>query len=107
MSLAENEIFGPVLSIMRRDTLEDAIDVTKQSPFGNMAVMFTSSGYAANKFRMEAGAGMIGINVGVPAPMAVFPFSGWKDSFFGTLHANGEDSVRFFTECRILVSRWF
>jgi len=107
MSLAESEIFGPVLSIMRRDTLDDAIDITRQSPYGNMAVMFTSSGYAANKFRTEAGAGMIGINVGVPAPMAVFPFSGWKDSFFGSLHANGEDSVRFFTECRILVSRWF
>jgi malonate-semialdehyde dehydrogenase (acetylating)/methylmalonate-semialdehyde dehydrogenase len=107
MSLANDEIFGPVLSIMRRDTLDDAIDVTRQSPFGNMAVMFTSSGYAANKFRTEAGAGMIGINVGVPAPMAVFPFSGWKDSFFGSLHANGEDAVRFFTECRILVSRWF
>ena len=107
MSLAENEIFGPVLSIMPRATLDDAIEVTRQSPFGNMAVMFTSSGYAANRFRTEAGAGMIGINVGVPAPMAVFPFSGWKDSFFGTLHANGEDAVRFFTECRILVSRWF
>ncbi|MBT4766799.1 MAG: aldehyde dehydrogenase family protein, partial [Phycisphaerae bacterium] len=107
MSLAEDEIFGPVLSIMPRATLEEAIDVTRQSPFGNMAVMFTSSGYAANRFRTEAGAGMIGINVGVPAPMAVFPFSGWKDSFFGTLHANGEDAVRFFTECRILVSRWF
>ena len=107
MSLAEDEIFGPVLSIMPRTTLEEAIDVTRQSPFGNMAVMFTSSGYAANRFRTEAGAGMIGINVGVPAPMAVFPFSGWKDSFFGTLHANGEDAVRFFTECRILVSRWF
>ena len=107
MSLAENEIFGPVLSIMRRDSLDDAIEVTRRSPYGNMAVMFTSSGYAANRFRIEAGAGMIGINVGVPAPMAVFPFSGWKDSFFGSLHANGEDSVRFFTECRILVSRWF
>jgi len=107
MSLAESEIFGPVLSIMRRDTLDEAIDITRQSPYGNMAVMFTSSGYAANRFRTEAGAGMIGINVGVPAPMAVFPFSGWKDSFFGSLHANGEDSVRFFTECRILVSRWF
>ncbi|MDP7070702.1 MAG: CoA-acylating methylmalonate-semialdehyde dehydrogenase [Phycisphaerales bacterium] len=107
MSLADQEIFGPVLSIMRRETLDDAIEVTRQSPFGNMAVMFTSSGYAANRFRTEAGAGMIGINVGVPAPMAVFPFSGWKDSFFGTLHANGEDAVRFFTECRILVSRWF
>ncbi|MDP7028595.1 MAG: CoA-acylating methylmalonate-semialdehyde dehydrogenase [Phycisphaerales bacterium] len=107
MSLAETEIFGPVLSIMRRDTLDDAIEITRRSPFGNMAVMFTASGYAANRFRTEAGAGMIGINVGVPAPMAVFPFSGWKDSFFGTLHANGEDAVRFFTECRILVSRWF
>lgn len=107
MSLAEDEIFGPVLSILPRATLDDAIEVTQQSPFGNMAVMFTASGYAANRFRTEAGAGMIGINVGVPAPMAVFPFSGWKDSFFGTLHANGEDSVRFFTECRILVSRWF
>ncbi|MCP4759499.1 MAG: CoA-acylating methylmalonate-semialdehyde dehydrogenase [Planctomycetes bacterium] len=107
MILADQEIFGPVLSIMRRDTLDDAIEVTRQSPFGNMAVMFTSSGYAANRFRTEAGAGMIGINVGVPAPMAVFPFSGWKDSFFGSLHANGEDAVRFFTECRILVSRWF
>jgi malonate-semialdehyde dehydrogenase (acetylating)/methylmalonate-semialdehyde dehydrogenase len=72
-----------------------------------MAVMFTDSGYAANKFKDTAGAGMIGINVGVPAPMAVFPFCGWKDSFFGTLHSNGEDSVRFYTEGRILVSRWF
>jgi len=107
MSLAEDEIFGPVLSIMPRETLDDAIAVTQRSPYGNMAVMFTSSGYAANKFRTEAGAGMIGINVGVPAPMAVFPFSGWKDSFFGSLHANGEDAVRFFTECRVLVSRWF
>ena len=87
--------------------MEDAIAVTHRSPYGNMAVMFTDSGYAANKFKETAGAGMIGINVGVPAPMAVFPFCGWKDSFFGTLHSNGEDSVRFYTEGRVIVSRWF
>ena len=106
-ALAKDEIFGPVLSILRVPTLEDAIAVTHRSPYGNMAVMFTDSGYAANKFKETAGAGMIGINVGVPAPMAVFPFCGWKDSFFGTLHSNGEDSVRFYTEGRIIVSRWF
>ncbi|MAI66803.1 MAG: methylmalonate-semialdehyde dehydrogenase (CoA acylating) [Phycisphaerae bacterium] len=106
-ALAMEEIFGPVLSILRVDSLDDAIAVTHRSPYGNMAVMFTDSGYAANKFKDTAGAGMIGINVGVPAPMAVFPFCGWKDSFFGTLHSNGEDSVRFYTEGRILVSRWF
>jgi malonate-semialdehyde dehydrogenase (acetylating)/methylmalonate-semialdehyde dehydrogenase len=106
-ALAMEEIFGPVLSILRAETLEDAIEVTQRSPYGNMAVMFTDSGYAANKFKDTAGAGMIGINVGVPAPMAVFPFCGWKDSFFGTLHSNGEDAVRFYTEGRIIVSRWF
>lgn len=106
-ALAMEEIFGPVLTILRVNTLEEAIEVTNRSPYGNMAVMFTDSGYAANKFKDTAGAGMIGINVGVPAPMAVFPFCGWKDSFFGTLHSNGEDSVRFYTEGRILVSRWF
>ena len=106
-ALAMEEIFGPVLSILRVGTLEEAIDVTRRSPYGNMAVMFTDSGYAANKFKDTAGAGMIGINVGVPAPMAVFPFCGWKESFFGTLHSNGEDSVRFYTEGRIIVSRWF
>ena len=106
-ALAEEEIFGPVLSIMRVETLEDAIAVTNRSKYGNMAVMFTDSGYAASKFKDTAGAGMIGINVGVPAPMAVFPFCGWKESFFGTLHSNGEDAVRFYTEGRIIVSRWF
>jgi malonate-semialdehyde dehydrogenase (acetylating)/methylmalonate-semialdehyde dehydrogenase len=106
-ALATEEIFGPVLSILRVDTLDDAIDVTKKSRYGNMAVMFTSSGQAASRFKDTAGAGMIGINVGVPAPMAVFPFTGWKESFFGTLHSNGEDSVRFYTEGRIIVSRWF
>jgi malonate-semialdehyde dehydrogenase (acetylating)/methylmalonate-semialdehyde dehydrogenase len=106
MGLAEEEIFGPVLSIMREDTLDAAIATMNRSRYGNMAVIFTSSGHHARRFQDHAEAGMLGINVGVPAPMAVFPFSGWKDSFFGTLHANGEDAVRFYTEYRITVTRW-
>ena len=106
MRIAEDEIFGPVLSIMREDTLDAALATMNRSRYGNMAVIFTSSGYDAHRFKSHAQAGMIGINVGVPAPMAVFPFAGWKQSFFGDLHANGEDAVRFYTEFRILVSRW-
>jgi malonate-semialdehyde dehydrogenase (acetylating)/methylmalonate-semialdehyde dehydrogenase len=106
MKVAEDEIFGPVLSVVREDTLDAALATMNRSPYGNMAVIFTSSGYHARRFQTNAGAGMLGVNVGVPAPMAVFPFSGWKDSFFGTLHANGEDAVRFFTEYRVTVSRW-
>ncbi len=106
MRVADDEIFGPVLSLMREDTLEAALATMNLSPYGNMAVIYTSSGYAAHKFQTGAEAGMLGINVGVPAPMAVFPFSGWKDSFFGTLHANGDDAVRFYTEYRVTVSRW-
>lgn len=106
MKIADEEIFGPVLSIMREETLDAAIATMNRSRYGNMAVIFTNSGHAARRFKGHAQAGMIGINVGVPAPMAVFPFSGWKDSFFGTLHANGEDAVRFFTELQITVTRW-
>jgi malonate-semialdehyde dehydrogenase (acetylating)/methylmalonate-semialdehyde dehydrogenase len=106
MKVAEDEIFGPVLSVMREDTLDAALATMNRSPYGNMAVIFTESGYHARRFQTNAGAGMLGINVGVPAPMAVFPFSGWKDSFFGTLHANGDDAVRFYTEYRVTVSRW-
>ncbi|MHC5023734.1 MAG: CoA-acylating methylmalonate-semialdehyde dehydrogenase [Planctomycetota bacterium] len=106
MRIAEDEIFGPVLSIMREETLDAALATMNRSPYGNMAVIFTDSGHSARRFRTLAGAGMLGINVGVPAPMAVFPFAGWKKSFFGTLHANGEDAVRFYTEFRIVVSRW-
>jgi len=106
MQVAEDEIFGPVLSIMREDTLDAALAAMNRSRYGNMAVIFTSSGYAARRFQTRAQAGMLGINVGVPAPMAVFPFSGWKDSFYGTTHANGEDAIRFYTEYRVTVSRW-
>lgn len=104
--LARTEIFGPVLSLMSAATIDDAIALVNQSPFGNMACLFTSSGAAARKFRYEARAGNIGINVGVAAPMAFFPFSGWKDSFFGDMHAQGRDAVEFYTEKKVVVERW-
>jgi malonate-semialdehyde dehydrogenase (acetylating)/methylmalonate-semialdehyde dehydrogenase len=104
--LAQTEVFGPVLSLMRADSVEDAIDMVNQSPFGNMACLFTSSGAAARQFRYEARVGNIGINVGVAAPMAYFPFSGWKDSFFGDLHAQGRDAIDFYTEKKVVVERW-
>ncbi len=106
MTIAREEIFGPVLSVLRADSLDQAIDDINQSEYGNMAVIFTDSGHAARKFQRTVKAGMAGVNVGVPAPMAVFPFAGWKKSFFGDLHANGEDAMRFYTESRVLVTRW-
>ncbi len=106
MRIVREEIFGPVLTIMRAKTLEDAVEQVNRSEYGNMAVIFTDSGHAARRFQRTAQAGMLGVNVGVPAPMAVFPFAGWKKSFFGDLHANGEDAVRFYTESRVLVTRW-
>ncbi|CAG1007325.1 malonate-semialdehyde dehydrogenase (acetylating) / methylmalonate-semialdehyde dehydrogenase [Phycisphaerales bacterium] len=106
MKIADEEIFGPVLSVMREDTLDAALATLNRSRYGNMAVIFTSSGYSARRFRTHAQVGMVGINVGVPAPMAVFPFAGWKQSFFGDLHANGEDAVKFYTESKVVVSRW-
>ncbi|MBS0195931.1 MAG: CoA-acylating methylmalonate-semialdehyde dehydrogenase [Planctomycetes bacterium] len=106
MRIADEEIFGPVLSVMREDTLDAAIATLNRSRYGNMGVIFTSSGYSARRFKSHAQAGMIGINVGVPAPMAVFPFAGWKQSFYGDLHANGEDAVKFYTESKVVVTRW-
>jgi malonate-semialdehyde dehydrogenase (acetylating)/methylmalonate-semialdehyde dehydrogenase len=106
MKIADEEIFGPVLSVMREETLDAALATLNRSRYGNMAVIFTSSGYSARRFRTHAQVGMVGINVGVPAPMAVFPFAGWKQSFFGDLHANGEDAVKFYTESKVVVSRW-
>lgn len=106
MKIAEEEIFGPVLSVMRVASLDAAIETVNRSRYGNMGVIFTSSGYDARRFKTNVQAGMIGINVGVPAPMAVFPFAGWKQSFFGDLHANGEDAVKFYTESKVVVTRW-
>lgn len=102
----KTEIFGPVLGVMHVSTIEDAIALTNNHQYGNQASLFTSSGAAARKFRYEADAGNIGINIGVAAPMAFFPFSGWKDSFFGDLHGQGMDAVEFFTQKKVVVERW-
>lgn len=106
MRIVEDEIFGPVLSVMREETLDGAIAAVNRSRYGNMAVIFTASGHSARRFANHVQAGMLGVNVGVPAPMAAFPFAGWKQSFFGDLHANGEDGMRFFTKQRVTVARW-
>jgi malonate-semialdehyde dehydrogenase (acetylating)/methylmalonate-semialdehyde dehydrogenase len=104
--LAGIEIFGPVLSLMQANTIEEAIDLANASSYGNMACLFTSSGTAARKFRYEVQAGNIGINIGVAAPMAFFPFSGWKESFFGDLHAQGRDAIEFYTDKKVVIERW-
>jgi malonate-semialdehyde dehydrogenase (acetylating)/methylmalonate-semialdehyde dehydrogenase len=104
--LTHTEIFGPVLSMVHAASLDDAMEFLARSPFGNQASLFTSSGGAARRFRYEAPAGNIGINIGVAAPMAYFPFSGWKDSFFGVLHGQGRDAVEFYTEKKVVVERW-
>jgi len=107
MAIAQEEIFGPVLSVIRVRDLEEALRVVNASPFGNMACIFTASGRAAREFRTNVEAGMVGVNVGVAAPMAFFPFAGWKGSFYGDLHATGRDAVEFYTERRVVTSRWF
>lgn len=104
--LAVTEVFGPVLSLVHCDRLDQAIEQINRGRYGNMACLFTSSGAAARKFRYEVEAGNIGINLGVAAPMAFFPFSGWKDSFFGDLHGQGWDAVEFYTEKKVVVERW-
>lgn len=104
--IARTEIFGPVLSLMHANTIEDAIDLVNNRSFGNMACIFTNSGAVARKFRYEADAGNVGINIGVAAPMAFFPFSGWNDSFFGDLHGQGRHGVEFYTQTKVVVERW-
>jgi malonate-semialdehyde dehydrogenase (acetylating)/methylmalonate-semialdehyde dehydrogenase len=107
MTIAREEIFGPVLSVMRVETLDDAIELVNRSPFGNATAIFTSSGKAAREYSSRCEVGMVGVNVGVAAPMAFFPFAGWKNSFFGDLHAHGKDAVGFYTEQKVIMSRWF
>jgi malonate-semialdehyde dehydrogenase (acetylating)/methylmalonate-semialdehyde dehydrogenase len=104
--IAKTEIFGPVLSLMHVDTIEAAIELVNSGQYGNQASLFTSSGSAARKFRSETEAGNIGINIGVAVPMAFFPFSGWKDSFFGDMHGQGMDAVEFFTQKKVVIERW-
>lgn len=107
MKVAREEIFGPVLSVVRCGALEEALSVGRQSPYGNGASIFTQSGWAARQFKQYFNAGMIGINIGVPAPMAWFPFTGWNQSFFGDLHIQGTESVMFYTQGKTIMTRWF
>ncbi|QQS49306.1 MAG: CoA-acylating methylmalonate-semialdehyde dehydrogenase [Acidobacteriota bacterium] len=106
MRIAREEIFGPVLSVMRMEDLDAAIAEANQSPYGNGAVIFTRDGGAARAFARHVRCGMIGINVGVPAPMAVFPFTGWNQSFFGDLHIQGNEGFLFYTRNKVVLSRW-
>jgi malonate-semialdehyde dehydrogenase (acetylating) / methylmalonate-semialdehyde dehydrogenase len=101
------EVFGPVLTVVRADSLDDAIALVNRSRFGNGTSIFTESGAAVRRYRHEVQAGMIGVNIGVAAPVAFFPFSGWKDSFLGDLHAHGPDAVEFYTRKKTVTSRWF
>ncbi|QDU29742.1 Methylmalonate-semialdehyde dehydrogenase [acylating] [Anatilimnocola aggregata] len=107
MQLARDEIFGPVLSVIRATSLEQALAVGRKCPYGNGASIFTNSGYAARQFKQHFNAGMIGINVGVPAPMAWFPFTGWNQSFFGDLHVQGLEGIQFYTQQKTITTRWF
>ena len=107
MVIAREEIFGPVISVMRVGGLDEAIRMINECPFGNSAMIFTSNGAASRRFQYEVEVGNIGINIGIVAPMAFFPFSGMKDSFFGDLHGQGRDAVDFFTNKKVVIVRWF
>jgi malonate-semialdehyde dehydrogenase (acetylating)/methylmalonate-semialdehyde dehydrogenase len=104
--LARTEIFGPVFSLMHADSIEDAIAMVNDRSYGNAASIFTTNGATARQFRYEVNSGNVGINIGVPAPMAYFPFSGWRDSFFGDLHAQGFHGIEFYTETKVVIERW-
>ena len=107
MMIAREEIFGPVLSVIRAKTLDEAIALVNGSEFGNTTSIFTSDGKSARDYASRVECGMVGVNIGVAAPMAFFPFSGWKNSFFGDLHAHGKDAVAFYTEQKVIMTRWF
>jgi malonate-semialdehyde dehydrogenase (acetylating) / methylmalonate-semialdehyde dehydrogenase len=107
MDIAKEEVFGPVLSVIHAGSLDEAIEIVNASRFGNGASIFTESGASVRRYRHEVEVGMIGVNIGVAAPVAFFPFSGWKDSFLGDLHAHGTDAVEFFTRKKTVTSRWY
>lgn len=106
MTVANEEIFGPVLFVIHAESLEQALEIIKKNPYGNAASLFTRSGKAAREFKYRVPCGNIGINVGVAAPMAFFPFGGMKDSFFGVLHGQGQEAIRFFTDYKVVIERW-
>jgi malonate-semialdehyde dehydrogenase (acetylating) / methylmalonate-semialdehyde dehydrogenase len=107
MTLAREEVFGPVLNVMRMDDLDRAIEIANRSSYGNGTAIFTNSGKAAREFKHRVKAGMVGINIGVPATMAMFPFTGWDQSFYGDLHIQGKEGVMFYTQQKVVSSRWF
>jgi malonate-semialdehyde dehydrogenase (acetylating) / methylmalonate-semialdehyde dehydrogenase len=104
--LSTTEIFGPVLALSNASDLDEAIRVINGNPFGNAASIFTTSGIAARQFRNEVSTGNVGINIGVAAPMAYFPFSGWKDSFLGVEHGQAWDAIEFYTDKKVVIERW-
>lgn len=106
MRIAREEVFGPVLSVVRARDLNEAIEFVNSSEYGNSAAIFTQSGRAGREFASRVDAGMVGVNVGVPAPSAFFPFAGWKGSFYGDAHAHGKDAIEFYTEKKVITSRW-
>jgi malonate-semialdehyde dehydrogenase (acetylating)/methylmalonate-semialdehyde dehydrogenase len=106
MAAGREEIFGPVLSVSHAQSLDEAIAQANLMATGNMAAIFTRSGASARAFRERVEAGMVGVNVGVAQPFAFFPFSGWKGSFYGDLHAHGTDGLDFYTRKKVVVSRW-
>jgi malonate-semialdehyde dehydrogenase (acetylating)/methylmalonate-semialdehyde dehydrogenase len=106
MTIGKEEVFGPVASLTKAKSLEDAIALMHENAYGNATSLFTSSGRAAREFRYRAGISMIGINLGVAAPMAFFPFGGSRNSFFGDLKAQGRDAIEFYTDRRVVISRW-
>lgn len=107
MTIAREEMFGPVASVLRAKDLDEAINMVNDSNYGNGDAIFTTSGKAAREFQYRVESGNIGINIGIVAPMAFFPFGGMKDSFFGVLHGQGKDAIRFFTESKVVIQRWF
>jgi malonate-semialdehyde dehydrogenase (acetylating)/methylmalonate-semialdehyde dehydrogenase len=106
MEIYKEEIFGPVLSVVRVDTFEDAVSLVNANPYGNGTAIFTSSGAAARAFQRDIEVGMVGVNVPIPVPMAFYSFGGWKSSLFGDAHVHGMDGVRFYTRSKVVTSRW-
>ena len=106
MTIYKDEIFGPVLVVVRVPTLDAAIELVNKNPYGNGTAIFTNSGGAARKFEEQVEVGMIGVNVPIPVPMAFYSFGGWKQSLFGDLHVHGIEGIKFYTRTKAVTSRW-
>src|SRR5262249_45098794 len=106
MDAYRDEIFGPVLSLVRAETYDDAVRLVNDNPYGNGVAIFTRDGGAARQFQSEAGAGMVGVNVPIPVPVAYYSFGGWKSSLFGDSHIYGPEGINFYTRGKVVTSRW-